>query len=281
MVGQLVDLPPQVHVLEQLLREPLELRPLLGRHRVEHRLHGRHLLGHLLEELVEVLRVPREEIAELGHEALERGLGVLAGLAHLEQLVERAEHVLHARHVLGAHVAHRPGHLVEVALHELLLELVDQLVEAFPRLRGGEVVVAQLPHHAGQVGRQHVELGATLGRHLLGDLAPALVARVARLLLELVDARPLHLDHVAQLLGDVVVDPAEVVALELVAPPPAETLEQLADAGESLAVLVAEARLEHATQGRVEVTVVQQVVGDLGEDAVGIELEADLGAVPA
>ena len=36
---QLVDLPAQVHVLEQRLREPLELRALLGRHRVEHLLH--------------------------------------------------------------------------------------------------------------------------------------------------------------------------------------------------------------------------------------------------
>jgi hypothetical protein len=281
VVGQLVDLPPQVHVLEQLLRQALELRPLLGRHRVEHRLHGGHLLCHLLEQLVEVLRVAREEVAELVHEALECGLGVLARLAHLEHLVERAEHVLHARHVLRAHVAHRAGHLVEVALHELLLELVDQLVEALPRLRRGEVVVAQLTHHARQVGREHVELGATLGRDLLSDLGSALVARVACLLRELVDAGPLHLDDIAQLLGDVVVDAAEVVALELVATTPAEPLEELADAREPLAVLVAEARLEHAAQCRVEITVVQQVVGDLGEDAVGVELEADLGAVPA
>ena len=83
---------------------------------------------------------------------------------------------------------------------------------------------------AGEVGREHVELRAALGRHLLGDLPPALVARLAGLLLELVDARPLHLDDVAQLLGDVVVDAAEVVALELVAAAPAEPLEQLADA---------------------------------------------------
>jgi hypothetical protein len=32
----------------------LQLRPLLGRHRVEHRLHGGHALGHDLEQLVEV-----------------------------------------------------------------------------------------------------------------------------------------------------------------------------------------------------------------------------------
>ncbi len=38
--------------------------------------------------------------------------------------------------------------------------------------------------------------------------------------------------------------------------------------------------LHHPPQGGVEVAVVQQVVGDLREDLVGVELEADLRAVP-
>ena len=71
---ELVDLPAQVHVLEQLVGELLELRPLLGRHRVEHRLHRRHAPGHLLEQLVDVLRVLREEVAVLRHELVEVGL---------------------------------------------------------------------------------------------------------------------------------------------------------------------------------------------------------------
>ena len=82
--GEPVDLPAQVHVLQQLVGQALELRPLLGRHRVEHRLHGRHLLRHLLEQLVEGLRVAGEEVAELLHEALEGDVGVLAALALLE-----------------------------------------------------------------------------------------------------------------------------------------------------------------------------------------------------
>src|SRR5207248_7345386 len=45
-------------------------------------------------------------------------------------------------------------------------------------------------------------------------------------------------------------------------------------------VLIAEAGLHEAAQGRVEVTVVQQVVGDLAQDVVGIEVEPDLRAVP-
>ena len=117
---------------------------------------------------------------------------------------------------------------------------------------------------------------------LVGDLLAALVARLARLAAaSSSSASRSMLDDVAQLLGDVVVDAAEVVALELVAALAAQLLEHLADALEPLAVAVAEPRLHHPPQGGVQVAVVQQVVGDLGEDVVGVELEADLRAVPA
>ena len=81
-------------------------------------------------------------------------------------------------------------------------------------------------------------------------------------------------------LGDVVVDAAEVVVLEPLAALLAQLLEQLAHALEPLAVAVLEARLHHPPQGRVEVAVVEQVVGDLAEESVGVEVEADLRAVP-
>ncbi len=53
VLAELVDLPAQVHVVEQRVRELLQLRALLGRHRVQHLLHLRHRAGHLLEQLVE------------------------------------------------------------------------------------------------------------------------------------------------------------------------------------------------------------------------------------
>ncbi len=80
VLAELVDLPAQVHVFEQLLGEALQLRALLGRHRVQHRLHRRHALRHDLEQLVEVLRVLGEEVAVALHEAVEVGLLVLARL---------------------------------------------------------------------------------------------------------------------------------------------------------------------------------------------------------
>ncbi len=115
---------------------------------------------------------------------------------------------------------------------------------------------------------------------LLRELLAALVARLAGIVQLLVERVALLLDHLAQLLRDVVVHAAEVVALELVAALAAQLLEHLADALEPLAVAVAEPRLHHPPEGVVEVAVVQQVVGDLGEHRVGIELEADLRAVP-
>ena len=74
VLAELVHLPAQIHVVEQRVRQLLQLRALLGAHRVEELLHLRHRLRHLLEQLVERLRVAGEEVAEAVHEALEVGL---------------------------------------------------------------------------------------------------------------------------------------------------------------------------------------------------------------
>ena len=114
VAGQPVDLPPQVHVLEQRLGQPLELRPLLGRHRVPHGLGRRHAGGQLLEQLVEVLRVTREEVAELLHERLEARVDRLTRLALLDHAVERVEGLAHVLELGRVGIGQRLGHLVEV-----------------------------------------------------------------------------------------------------------------------------------------------------------------------
>ena len=81
-------------------------------------------------------------------------------------------------------------------------------------------------------------------------------------------------DDLAQLLGDVVVDAAEVVVLEHLPPALAQPLEHLAQTHELLAVAVLQALLEHPPQRRVQVAVVEQVVGHLVEERVGVEVEA-------
>ena len=90
----------------------------------------------------------------------------------------------------------------------------------------------------------------------------------------------LLVDDVVELVGDLVVDAAEVVALEPSWRSLAQLLEQLAQALQLLAVAVAEALLHHPPQGGVEVAVVEQVVGELVEQRVGVELEPLLRAVP-
>jgi hypothetical protein len=61
----------------------------------------------------------------------------------------------------------------------------------------------------------------------------------------------------------------------------AKAVEQVADPLDHLALAVAEPRLQQPPEGGVEVAVVEQVVGHLLEHGVGVEVEPDLGAVPA
>ena len=143
VLGQALDLPAQVHVLEHGLHELAQLGLLLGAERVPHRLGGGHALGQLLEQLVEVLRVAREHVAVLRHELLEARVEVLAALALLEHLVQRVVGVAHPRHLLGVHVGERVGGALEEGVGHLAAQLLDQLLEALAGLGGDEVVVLQ------------------------------------------------------------------------------------------------------------------------------------------
>ena len=60
----------------------------------------------------------------------------------------------------GRDVAHGAGHLVEPALGELLAQLVGELLELLRASVRREVVLLELLDHAGQVGREQVELHA-------------------------------------------------------------------------------------------------------------------------
>ena len=279
VAGELVDLPAQVEVLEQRLRQPLQLGTLLGGHRVQQLLHLRHRLRHLLEQLVEGLRVAGEEVAVLVHEALE--VGLFATLALLEHLVEVGEHVLHALHLLGRHVLHAFGHLVEVALEQLLAQLVHQLLEPLAGCVVHEVVVLERLHPAGEIGRKLVELLPPLLGEILDDLLPATVARLPCFVDAPVDPGTLLLGDLPELLGDVVVDAAEVPPLELLPPALPKPLEHVAQPHQLLVVAVAKPLLHQPPESGVQVAVVEEIVGHLLEERVGVEIEAGLGAVPA
>ena len=177
-----------------------------------------------------------------------------------------------------------PGHLVDVALHELLAQLVDQLLELLPGLRRGELVLLE-GLAPGRRGRAAAGRAACCARWTtsLGDLLAALVARTRRASRASSSSAPRSVSTTSRsCVGDLVVDAAEVVRSRA-SPDAAGAASRASRAGpgQLLAVAVVEARLQHPAQGRVEVAVVEQVVGDLGQHLVGVELEAHLGAVPA
>ena len=90
VLPELVDLPAQIHVVEQRVRHLLQLRALLGAHRVEELLHLRHRTRHRLEQLVERLGVVGEEVAEAVHEAGEVGFLTAARAARASDSAPRA-----------------------------------------------------------------------------------------------------------------------------------------------------------------------------------------------
>ena len=166
----------------------------------------------------------------------------------------------------GRHVLHALGHLVEVALHELLAQLVHQLLEPLARRVVHEVVLLQRLHLAGEVGGQLVELLAPLLGEVFDDLLAALVA---------------GLDAPRRRGGRCPRAPARRPRAaarrsrrrrrrgrsgsSISLPPLAELLQHLAQAHELLAVAVLEALLHQPSQRGVEIAVVEEVVGHLVE----------------
>ena len=224
------------------------------------------------------LRVLREEVAVLLHELLEAG--VLTTLVLVEHLVERAEHVLHALHVARAHVLHAVGHLVDHLLHQLLAQLVHHLFEPLLCLARLEVVRAELADLAGEIVRHEVEAHVALGGGVARCSGPAIVAAALGVAECVLDRVPLLVDDVVQLGGDLVVHAAEVVLVEALLALLAELGEEIAEAVETLTVGPAHAVLHHAAQRSVDVAVVQQLVGELAEQGVGVEIEAHAGCRP-
>jgi hypothetical protein len=274
----LVELPAQVEVAEQLLGQLRQLRALLGRHRIEHRLHRRHPRGDRLEQLVERLRVLREHVAVLLHELLE--LRIFSALTSLEHLVERRQHVLHPLHVGGRHALHRPRHPVDDLLHQLLAKTVLQLFEAPRCLARLERVGVELAHLAGEVVGHQVESQSAVGGCLSGSGGAALVAAPLTGPLGRVDGVALLVDDVVELAVDLVVDTTEVVLVEPLLTLLTDAVHQLAQPLQPLTVAVAQPLLHHPPQGGVHVSVVEQLVGELGEQVLRIELEPRLAAIP-
>ncbi len=155
---QRVELPVEVQVAEELVGQGLELRALLRAHGVQQPRHLCHGVRELFEQLVERLRVAGHEVAMPLHEALEVGRDALFPL--LEHLVELGEHVLDPTQLAFIEVLHAGRELVEMALQQLVAELLDQRLEVAPGAVVDEVVRGQLPHETCEVGRHEIKLFA-------------------------------------------------------------------------------------------------------------------------
>ena len=133
----------------------------------------------------------------------------------------------------------------------------------------------------GRVVGLEVEGHATLGGDVVGHLAPALVARRGGLLDQVVDGGALVLLDLVELAGQLG-HAAVGVALgqHLLAAPAPQLVEQVAQPGHLVAVGGAEAAAQEPAERVVEVTARQEVVGEPGQEVVGIEVGELLGAVP-
>ena len=198
----------------------------------------------LLEKLVEVLRVTGEQVAVLRHEILETRIQRLPRPPLLHHLVEGVEGIADVLALLGARRRGRAGDLVEVRLHDLLAQSLEELLEALSRLAGGELVVLEAVHAAGEMLGQQPELCPPLADDVLGHLLTAFVPRLAGLLLELVERLVLLVENLVQLVGDVPVDAIEVVLLTLFPATLPDPLEQLLHTLDVPAVAVLETLLE-------------------------------------
>ena len=143
------------------------------------------------------------------------------------------------------------------------------------------VVLLELAHPAREVGRQLVELLSPLAARALRAissrrLSPDCRASSSRRSMPSRSCSTIS----SSSLGDLLVHAAEVVAVELLAALLPQLLEHLAHALDVAALAVVEALLHHAAQRGVQIAVVEQVVGHLLEQRVGVEVEADLRAVP-
>ena len=257
-----VDLEREVHVLQDLFGERPELGALPRRHRREQPGHRRHPSRHLSEQLIERPRVAGEELAVALHEPVE--VVRLAPLPLLDHAVQLGQHVAEPSQVLGRHRAQPLRHAAEVRAHDLLAQVLHQLVERLLGLGVDEPVVGQLPYPARDVGRERVQ----------ERLAhPGVVIGAER------ERRSLAVDDVVEPFAQLLERPGQVEVLLLAGA-------ALAEPG-SQGIEPVEAPLHPATQQPRQRTLSaeprQHVVGDLLEQLAGREVRAEgvLRVIPA
>ena len=281
--GELGEVDQQPVVAQQRIHHRLELGPLGRAHRPQERLHGRHPLGELVDDVVERLRAG-EERPVLGQEL--RRIRIATADPLPDQLVEVTDHRPVGGQVLGAHRPDGVGHARHELVEDLLLESLDELVEALSRGRLEEVVVLQATDPVAHVGGQAVELVQSARRDVAQHRAQVRVGlgiRPGRLVEPALDAGPLLGHDLVELAPDVAEDVAELVLLEELLPLALEPFHEVLQAGHVTAGRVAcpPAAFHQPAERLGEVALGHDVVGQRIEDLVRVEVGDDLAAVPA
>ncbi len=189
---------------------------------------GRGPPGERVDQLVEIGRVLREEVAVLLHELLELLLRVLAPGVGVEHLVERGHHRPDAFELLRGGVLQRVAHALELGVEDLAAQQVLDLVVGLPGLGRAPLVFGELADGPRRVVRQGVELGlGQPGRVVrVGEQrAPLLLQRLVEQLLDLVE-RAVEAAAAAQLSGALPGPAAQrLEAVAPVRPPPQHPVE--------------------------------------------------------
>ena len=140
--------------------------------------------------------------------------------------------------------------LVEHGVEELLLQLLHQLLEPLPGRVVHPVVLLELADAAGQIGGSCSSSCRRCCARSSRSSSRRLSPDARRLVDPAVDAFAFLLDDLVELIRDVLVDAAEVVAIELLPPALAQLLQHLAHAADVAALTVLEALLHHPRAAR-------------------------------
>src|SRR5664279_4736806 len=158
---QRAHLPSEIHVGHRGCHEVRQLGALFGGERGQQPLGGGGSSGEGVDQLFQVLRVVREEVAVGVHELGEPLVGVLAPGVGGQHRVEVGEHVLgrgqRPRDLAG--LLQRLRHAAELAVQHLLAQQVADLVVGLAGIGRAPVVVGQPADRPCRITGQRVELG--------------------------------------------------------------------------------------------------------------------------
>jgi hypothetical protein len=158
---------------------------LLGRQGVHQPLRRGRAAGQRVDQLPQILGLVGEELAVLPHEIGELLGRVLAAGIGIEHVVEGLHHLAHPAHVGLTGVAHGVAQTRELRVEHLLTQQLLDLLVLLPSLGRAPLVVAELAHRAGGVGRQRVEFGLGHARGVGGVGEQRGALRLQRLLEQL------------------------------------------------------------------------------------------------